>query len=445
MSGHPSVAELARRFAARETSVEAHLDTTLAAIDARNASLHIYTALDRNGARAAARASDARRAAGTLRSALDGVIVAVKDNIDVAGLPTTAGLGFWRERIAAFDAFAVARLRDAGAIVLGKVNMHAAAFGATNHNADFGDCANPASPGRVPGGSSGGAAAAVAAGWAQLALGTDTMGSVRIPASYCGVTGIKPTRGLVSNGGVVPLCTQLDQVGVLAGCTADAALALDVVAGFDPSHALSQRIDGVDVPQRSLRVRAPAAPAGTAIEPGVWQRFEAALGSLAATGVGVERFDAPTHDLGTLRRAGLLLSEAEMLVTFDQEWRAMPQRFPTDLRAALEWVAGKSARDVMRAWVTLQGGVPLLRGMRGEADGLLLPTAPQAPFETGAPAPANQADLTCLANIAGAPAASVPMPCAGGELPLGLQVIGAPGADAIVLALCRAYEAAATP
>ena len=445
MSAHPSVAELARRFAARETSVEAHLDTTLAAIDARNASLRIYTALDRAGARAAARESDARRAAGALRSALDGVIVAVKDNIDVAGLPTTAGLGFWRERIAARDAFAVARLRDAGAIVLGKVNMHAAAFGATNHNADFGDCANPASPGRVPGGSSGGSAAAVAAGWAQVALGTDTMGSVRIPASYCGVTGIKPTRGLVSNGGVVPLCTQLDQVGVLAGCTADAALALGVIAGFDPAHALSQRIDGVDVPQRPLRVRAPAAPAGTAIEPGVWRRFEAALGSLAARGVGVERFDAPAHDLGILRRAGLLLSEAEMLVTFDNEWRAMPQRFPADLRAALEWVSGKSARDVMRAWVTLQGGVPLLRGMQGEADGLLLPTAPQAPFETGAPAPANQADLTCLANLAGTPAASVPMPCAGGELPLGLQVIGAPGADAIVLALCRAYEAAAMP
>ena len=445
MSTHPSVADLARRFAARELTVEAHLDATLAAIDARNASLCIYTALDRAGARDAARASDARRAAGALRSALDGVIVAVKDNIDVAGLPTTAGLGFWRDRIAARDAFAVARLRDAGAIVLGKVNMHAAAFGATNHNADFGDCANPASPGRVPGGSSGGSAAAVAAGWAQLALGTDTMGSVRIPASYCGVTGIKPTRGLVSNGGVVPLCTQLDQVGVLAGCTADVAVAMGVVAGFDPAHSLSQRIDGASVPPRALRVRAPAAPAGTAIEPGVWQRFEAALGSLAARGVGVERFDVPAHDLGTLRRAGLLLSEAEMLVTFDQEWRAMPQRFPAGLRAALEWVSGKSALDVIRAWVTLQGGVTRLRGMQGEADGLLLPTAPQVPFDAGAPVPANQADLTCLANIAGTPAASVPMPCANGELPLGLQVIGAPGADAIVLALCATYEAAATP
>ena len=423
-------------------SAAARLQVVLAQIARDNAALAIYNSIDEAGALAAARASDARRAAAAPWSAIDGMLLAVKDNIDVAGLPTTAGLGFRRGRIATADAFVVARLRAAGAIVVGKVNMHAAAFGATGRNVDFGDCANPAHPGFVAGGSSSGSAAAVAQGWAQLALGTDTMGSVRIPASYCGIAAIKPSAGAISNTGVVPLCARLDHVGLLAPDAAHLALALPLVAGFDPADAASQRFDLRVLAATPRRLRAPRAPFGTAVTPAIWERFEAALQVAVRMGCVVERFDAPACDLGALRRAGLLLSEAEMLITFDAEWRTQRAAFPAEMAAAMAWVEGKSARDTARALSVLAIGVPLLRQLQGDADCLLLPTAPQEPFALDAPVPPNQADLTTLPNIAGTPAASVPMPCGVGERATGLQVIGAFGADMAVLAFAAAYQAA---
>ena len=419
-------------------------EAVLADIAARNVGLAIFIHADDAGALAAARASDARHAEGRPLSAIDGKFLAVKDNIDVAGLPTTGGLGFLRGRVASQDAFVVARLRAAGAVILGKANMHAAAFGATNHNADFGDCANPAHPGHVAGGSSGGSAAAIAAGWADLALGTDTMGSVRVPASYCGIAAIKPSAGAISCGGVLPLGTRLDHVGLLARAARDLATALPLAAGFDAADPAARAFDFSAPAEAPRRLRAPRAPFGTDIEPGVWTRFEATLDVLAAAGCSVERFDAPACDLGVLRRAGLLLSEAEMLVTFDTQWRAQRAAFPAGMAAAMAWAEGKSARDLARALTVLAGGVPLLRQLMGDAHSLLLPTTPQVPFLLEATVPANQADLTTLANIAGAPAVSVPMPCAAGELSCGLQIIGAPGQDMAVLALAQAYEQACT-
>ena len=423
-------------------STLARLKAVLAQVGRDNAAMAIYNCIDEAGALTAAGASDARRAAGTPWSAIDGMLLAVKDNIDVAGLPTTAGLGFRRAHVAAADAFVVARLRAAGAIVVGKVNMHAAAFGATGRNVDFGDCANPAHPGHVAGGSSSGSAAAVAQGWAQLALGTDTMGSVRIPASYCGIASIKPSAGVISTGGVVPLCARLDHVGLLAQDAADLALALPLAAGYDPADPASRGYDLKAVAAAPRRLRAPRAPFGTAVAPGIWARFEAALQVAMRMGCVVERFDAPACDLGGLRRAGLLLSEAEMLVIFEAEWRTQRAAFPAEMAAAMAWAEGKSARDMARALTVLATGVPLMRQLQGDADCLLLPTAAQEAFALDAAVPANQADLTTLPNIAGTPAASVPMPVAAGERAAGLQVIGAPGADMAVLAFACAYQAA---
>ena len=442
MNTAPGIEALAARFATRSLSVVEHVRATLDDIGARNAALNIYTWLDQAGALAAASASDARHAAGTPLSALDGAIVAVKDNIDVAGLPTTAGLGLRRDQIATFDAFVVARLRAAGAIVLGKVNMHAAAFGATSRNADFGDCANPAHPGLVAGGSSGGSAAALAAGWAQLALGTDTMGSVRVPASYCGVAAIKPTAGLIGCSGVVPLCARLDHVGLLARDAHALSLALPLAAGFDADDPAARRFG----PQSALPVpataRAPRAPLGATVEPGIWARFEAALATIARLGCAVERFDAPPCDLGRLRRAGLLLTGAAMLVIYETAWRERRAALPQEMAATMTWAEGKSARDMARAMYLMESGIPLQRQLQGAAQCLLLPTSPLLPFATESPAPANQADLTVLPNISGSPAASVPMPCGAGELSAGLQIIGCAGDDMAVLALACAYQAA---
>lgn len=433
---------LVSRLATRSLSVLEHVRATLADIGARNAALNIYTSLDEPGAMAAARASDRRHAAGVQLSVLDGAILAVKDNIDVAGLPTTAGLGFRRDYVAPEDSFVVARLRAAGAIVLGKTNMHAAAFGATNRNTDFGDCTNPAHPGHVAGGSSGGSAAAVAAGWAQLALGTDTMGSVRIPASYCGVAAIKPTAGLISCTGVVPLCARLDHVGLLARDARDLALGLPLAAGFDAADPAARWFGTHWAASPPPTVSAPRDAMGTNIEPGIWARFEACLEVIQSTGCRVERFDTPPCDLGSLRRAGLLLTGAEMLVTYADAWRERRAEIPSEMAATMAWAEGKSARDMARALTMLATGIPLLRHLQGEAGCLLLPTATEVPFAIHSPAPANQADMTVLANIAGAPAASIPMPCAARERAAGLQIVGAPGDDMAVLALAAAYEAA---
>lgn len=424
------------------TEIEQRLRATLADVKVRNPALHVFTAVDESGALEAARASAARLAAGSPLSAIDGTFVSIKDNIDVAGLPTTAGLGFRRTAIAARDAFVVARLRAAGAVILGKVNMHAAAFGATNRNADYGDCDNPAHPGCVPGGSSGGSAASVAAGWAQLSLGTDTMGSVRLPASYCGVAGFKPTFGAISTAGVVPLCAQLDHVGLLAASMSTIAAGLAVAAGFDATHPWARPVRMAPSIDRRLHLRAPLAGGPTEVEHSVWRRFEVSLAAIAALGHNISRFETPKRDPGALRRAGLLLSEAGLLVTYAREWRDAPEQFPAEMRAAMRWAEGKSASDAARAGETVAEGITLLRTMRADADLLLLPTAPQQAFSRSVPAPANQADLCCLANFEGAPAASLPMRCGGDERSAGLQVIGAPGNDLTVLALCRELESA---
>lgn len=442
MHTQPGIEALAARFASRSQSVFEHVRATLADIGARNAALNIYTWLDESAALAAASASDARHAAGTPLSALDGAILAVKDNIDVAGLPTTAGLGFRRDQIARADAFVVARLRATGAIVLGKVNMHAGAFGATTRNADFGDCTNPTHPGIVAGGSSGGSAAAVAIGWAQLALGTDTMGSVRVPASYCDVAAIKPAAGLISCSGVVPLCARLDHVGLLARDARDLALALPLAAGFDAADPAARRF-GSQLPLPiPATARAPRTPLGATVEPGIWARFEAALEVIARLGCVVERFDAPPCDLGSLRRAGLLLTGAAMLVIYETEWREQRAALPDEMAATMTWAEGKSARDMARATILMESGIPLQRLLQGAAHCLLLPTSPMSPFATDIPAPANQADLTVLPNISGSPAASVPMPRGAGELSAGLQIIGSAGDDMAVLALAGAYQVA---
>ena len=176
-----------------------------------NPRIGAFTAIDGDGAMAGAAESAGRIAQGTARP-LEGMTIGVKANIDVAGLATTAGVAARRDEIATSDAAVVRRLREAGAIILGHVNMHEAALGATTDNEAYGDTQNPHRAGFTPGGSSGGSSAAVAAGLCDAALGTDTLGSVRIPAAYCGVYGLKPTNGLVDGDGLVSLAARLDRV-----------------------------------------------------------------------------------------------------------------------------------------------------------------------------------------------------------------------------------------
>jgi aspartyl-tRNA(Asn)/glutamyl-tRNA(Gln) amidotransferase subunit A len=310
--------------------------------------------------------------------------LAVKDNIDVAGMPCAGGMEVLRGRIAERDAPCVARLKAAGYGVVGKTLMDEAAFGATGDNPWFGRCHNPARHGYTSGGSSAGSAAAVAAGLCDVALGTDTLGSVRIPASYCGVVGYLPGRGLIDSAGVMPLMPEFDRVGVLARSVADAARVASIMAGRP-------------------------------IEP----RAGASIGHLEGI------------DWGALRRAALLLVEVEAARIHAPD----NPKLSAQLRAALEFGRTASSERIARARERIDEAKRRLDELLERYDVLVLPTTPQTAFPFDGPVPQTQADFTVPASVALLAAISVPTGERDG-LPLGTQVIGRD--DALVLGAAAA-------
>ncbi|HEY1127777.1 MAG TPA: amidase [Roseateles sp.] len=417
--------------AGRTSSVEltrAQLDVIASRPDL-NAFLHV----DAEGALLAAAASDARRAAGQALGALDGLTLAVKDNIDVAAMPTTAGMATRRGRVAAQDAFAVARLREAGMVLLGKLNMHEAALGATNDNPHYGRCENPHRAGYTPGGSSGGSACAVAAGLCALALGSDTMGSVRIPAAYCGVVGLKASYGRISTGGSVACSYSLDHIGPLVRSHRDLALVMPVLGVFDAACADARDVADRPSPPKPRWIAASDIEAlGTS--PAVVAAYRKALQALRARGDEVREISLVGYDFGRARRAGLLVVEADLLVEHAQDWRAQPEQFSTELTRFLRYGEKQSAAAYAGAMRTVAAAHVEVARWFEHGDVMLLPTAPQQAFAFGEPVPANQADLTSIANMAGVPALSVPLPVAEGELPVGLQLLAPLGGESTLIA-----------
>lgn len=308
-----------------------------------------------------------------------GLRLAVKDNIDVLGMPSAGGMEPYRGRIAPRDAPCVARLRAAGYTVVGKTLMDEAAFGALGDNPWFGRCHNPHRQGYTCGGSSAGSAAAVAAGLADAALGTDTLGSVRIPASYCGVVGYLPSRGLIDNTGVMPLMPAFDRVGVLAPSVASAARVASLMAG------------------RELAPRSGAS---------VTERVP--------------------ENLGALRRAALLLVEVEAARIHAALLDDPGAKISPPLRAALNFGRAASAERIDKAKARIAEAKRWLEG----SDVIVLPTTPGPAFAFDAPVPPSQADFTVLASVTGVAAISVPAKTIDG-LPVGLQVLGPD--DALVL------------
>ncbi len=406
----------------------------------RQPELNAYLHIDAIGALQSAAASDQRRAAGRTLSALDGLSVAVKDNIDVAGMPTTAGMATRRGRLASTDAFVVQQLRAAGMVVLGKLNMHEAALGATNDNPHYGRCEHPLRRGFTPGGSSGGSACAVAAGLCALALGTDTMGSVRLPAAYCGVVGFKGSSGVVSTTGSVACGRLLDHIGPLTRSQRDLAMVWPLMAVYDAACAEARLAPtlapGPTLAQgRSLRFVAAADIHSLGATPEVSQAYQRAMAALRALGHTVNEIALAGWDFGRARRAGLLVVEADLLVEHAEDWRSQPHNFSPALTKGLQWAERQSAAAYAAALRSCgEAHAEVARWwMHGEV--MLLPTTPQTAFEFGAPVPANQADLTSIANLAGVPAMTVPLPVAAGQLPIGLQAIAPAGAEALLIGL----------
>jgi aspartyl-tRNA(Asn)/glutamyl-tRNA(Gln) amidotransferase subunit A len=430
-----------------EITAEDATRAALARIEARDGALRAFIRVLREEALAAARASDERRRDGASRGALDGVSIAVKDNIDVAGVPATGGIAHYRQSIAREDAFVIRRLRDAGAVILGKLNMHEAALGATGDNPWFGRCENPHRAGYTPGGSSSGSGAAVAAGFAAAALGTDTLGSVRVPASYCGTAGFKPTYGLVSTRGVMPLSWTLDHVGFLAPRVADLELLFDACAGFDREWAYARRGPRFLSPKRAdptnlagVRIGRPALPA--TLEPDVASAWERAIGALAALGATIVDVELAGYDFSRMRREGLLVSEVEGASFHTEALERDPEGFSPALRSMLAFGAKQTALRGVQAYRRLAEVRVIARRAFAGIDAMVLPTTPQAAFPFSQPVPVDQADLTGFANIVGIPAGCVPFGKNGDGLPLSVQVMTSAFEDRLALDLLAALEGA---
>lgn len=363
---------------------------------------------------------------------------AIKSNIAVAGLAHTAGIGGYRARIAAKDALCVALLRTAGAAIIGTVNMEEAALGAVTNNPHFGKTHNPLRHGYTAGGSSGGSAAAVAAHMVRVALGTDTMGSCRIPAAYCGVVGFKPSYGRISMRGVEPLSRRLDHVGILANTVADVRDVFAVLDFFDANDAGARQYDyapATQVKPSRLAVLDEASRAG--LDADVRRDYEGALDTIARAGYQLTERAVDQTKLAAARRAGLLICEAELSVTLADLLAKDDGGVSANLRKLIAFGAAKSAADISIAHAAIDTTASVLREQLSDVDAVCWPTAPQTAFAFSAPVPANQADFTCLANFTGAPAISLPMPCAPSNMPSGLQLMMASGEDEALLNLAE--------
>jgi aspartyl-tRNA(Asn)/glutamyl-tRNA(Gln) amidotransferase subunit A len=422
------VAELAAEVRAGRATTRDAVAVYLDRIARHGPTLNAFLTVAADSARAAAAVLD--RGGGAPLGALAGVPIAIKDNLDVAGLAATAGIGAARGRVAGRDAACVARLREAGAVVLGKTNLDEAAFGATNDNPHFGRCRNPHRLDCTPGGSSGGSAAAVAAGLTAAALGSDTLGSVRIPASYCGCVGFKPTHGAIAPDGLMPLSASLDQVGVLARSVADCAAVFDAIreAGAGPLPALDGAKIGV---VSGLGVAAEIAAAS-----------DRAAAALAASGCSPTRVALADTDLARVRRAGLLVTEVEGASVHAGLLADPRSEISRALRDGLAYGAAQTPERVASARALLDETSRRLDALFASFALLVLPTTPQTAFPFGSPTPSNQAEFTVLANAGGFPALSIPAGLSSEALPIGIQFVGPRGSDALVLAAGAACERA---
>jgi aspartyl-tRNA(Asn)/glutamyl-tRNA(Gln) amidotransferase subunit A len=403
------------------TTACAFVESCLGEISARNPRLNAFVHVDAEAARAAARASDERSRRGATLGLLDGVPLAVKDNIDVVGMPAAAGIGAFAARMPLRDAHCIARLRAQGVVFLGKTLMDEAALGATGDNPSFGRCHNPLAYGYTAGGSSSGSAAAVAAGLCAAALGTDTLGSVRVPASYCGVVGYVPSAGLVEMDGVMPLAPSLDRLGVLARSVVDVACV---------GAALSDAIRLAPAPRAAIGV---LRGLESLVPGGIRGAIAATAHALAGAGHRIVEIDAAAYDWAGARRAAFLRTEIEAARVHAALLADASAEISTALRDALEFGRRASAERTERAAAQIERAHAGFQDVLAQCEVLLLPTTPQVAFPLSGEVPSNQADLTAPASIAGLPAVTVPAGETAEGLPVGAQLVAAHGQDTLVL------------
>jgi aspartyl-tRNA(Asn)/glutamyl-tRNA(Gln) amidotransferase subunit A len=412
--------------------------------------LNCFITLNEQAALQAAQTAQAEIQQGRYRGALHGIPIALKDLYETSGICTTAGSKFFKDYVPNQDAFAVSKLKAAGAILLGKLNMHEIALGVTNVNPHFGACHNPWSLERISGGSSGGSAAALSAGLCLGSLGSDTGGSIRIPASLCGVVGLKPTYGRVSLRGVIPLSWNLDHAGPMARSVRDAALLLQNIAGYDPEDPYSidvpvdRYLDTIETGVRGWRVALASDEFFNRSDPEVLQAIQQAASVFEDLGANLTQVEF----LGAREaaQANGLMTPSDAAAFHQARLENAPEDFGDDVRQRLQTGAAYTSSEYILARRTQTLMRRKFSDFFNDFDILLTPaTAITAPMIEGPDAIEQARRLTRFTapfNLTGLPAISIPCGFDAQGLPIGLQIIVRPWAEAKLLQAAYAYEQA---
>jgi aspartyl-tRNA(Asn)/glutamyl-tRNA(Gln) amidotransferase subunit A len=410
-------------------------------IEKLNPVLNAFITVTEGQALAQARELDSESRRGKRRSAIHGIPIALKDLFDTAGVRTTAASGLFSDRVPDQDAEVVRRLKAAGAVLLGKLNMDEFAYNFTSETSYFGPAKNPWKLDRMPGGSSGGSAVAVAARLCFGALGSDTGGSIRLPAAVCGVAGLKPTYGLVSTRGVLPLAWSLDHAGPMCRTASDTALLLGAIAGYDPNDPASIEAPGVDYaaairePVSGFRAGVVRGSFFDGIDPEIDAAFQSAIKTIVKLIREVREVRLPEIPPIPVLRAEAFAYHQPMLAGSASRYHLHTLREIREGENVTVAAYARGLRDIQR----LRREV---RRVFDEVDLVLTPACPVPPFVLGTvPAP----DIIYLRNsipfnIYGIPAMSIPCGLTKEGLPIGLQVAGPPLSEARLLAFARAWE-----
>ena len=441
------LSEVSQAVQKKEVSPVELTQACLARIEKLNPALNAFITLTAESALHEAKKAEAEIGRGEWRGPLHGIPLAVKDLVETAGVRTTAASAVLEDYVPKEDAEVVRRLRKAGAVMLGKLNLHEFAYGGSGMIGHFGAAKNPWNMAYVTGGSSSGSAAAVASGLCYGAIGTDTAGSIRLPAACCGIVGLKPSYGLVSTRGVIPLSWSLDHVGPMTRTVSDAALMLQAIAYYDPRDFYCQKFPPVYYPS-AIEEKCSMLQLGR--PPEFWQGLDpevesaagAALAELGKLTAGIDEMELSLAGDRTLVRC-------EPFVYHQRYLPAQEQKYNSDTLRRIMSGADVTASQYVEAHRDLLRRRRDVQEVFEQVDLIITPTTPLLPPSftelEAAPDQLRNKELMMLRNtrpfnVYGLPSVSVPCGFSKSGLPIGLQISGAPGAEGTVMALARAYE-----